>query len=281
MQHVDGQPPQRFGRRGRSSMQISSSQAAKVDGNGYISSSLWKGLEPHEAVFSSKWTRAAMVDVGSKTKKTGYENRRTVKSLQNIVVAYDRTLRLTDGSIVSFRAHDSCEPGDPVGCHAADSIFEPFTQTALSNYHGGGKSDKRLLGMKRVEEILSAKSKDVNPTIEITGDVSRAVAWLGQHQTWNVLDYVERVYVKKYERDEWWYDVWRECLGEPAPAAHKKQRVVPEADKIHWVVVYRLSKQKLARKRLRIYDVAEKIQRVWEKKKRVSIVHTDDTFADS
>ncbi len=56
-------------------------------------SSFYKGLKPHEFFFHSMGGREGLSDTAVKTSRTGYIQRKLVKSLEDIVIQYDGTVR--------------------------------------------------------------------------------------------------------------------------------------------------------------------------------------------
>jgi DNA-directed RNA polymerase beta' subunit len=58
-----------------------------------VFSSFYKGLKPHEFFFHSMGGREGLSDTAVKTARTGYIQRKLVKSLEDIVIRYDGTVR--------------------------------------------------------------------------------------------------------------------------------------------------------------------------------------------
>nr|CAG4641431.1 EOG090X00BV [Eurycercus lamellatus] len=63
----------------------------------------------------------------------------------------------------------SCEPGEPVGVLAAQSIGEPSTQMTLNTFHFAGRGEMNVtLGIPRLREILCVASKAIQtPSMDI------------------------------------------------------------------------------------------------------------------
>jgi DNA-directed RNA polymerase II subunit RPB1 len=80
---------------------------------GFIESSYITGLSAHEMFFHAMAGRIGLIDTAVKTSQTGYAQRRIVKSMEDILVAYDGTVRNHMGKIVQFRygedGFDSCK----------------------------------------------------------------------------------------------------------------------------------------------------------------------------
>jgi len=69
---------------------------------GFIENSFISGLSAHEMFFHAMAGRIGLIDTAVKTSQTGYIQRRIVKSLEDIAVLYDMTVRNHMGKIVQF-----------------------------------------------------------------------------------------------------------------------------------------------------------------------------------
>nr|XP_018912364.1 PREDICTED: DNA-directed RNA polymerase III subunit RPC1 [Bemisia tabaci] len=76
----------------------SRSPAAK----GFVGNSFYSGLTPTEFFFHTMGGREGLVDTAVKTAETGYMQRRLVKSLEDLCLQYDNTVRNSNGDIVQF-----------------------------------------------------------------------------------------------------------------------------------------------------------------------------------
>jgi len=80
---------------------------------GFIESSYITGLSAHEMFFHAMAGRIGLIDTAVKTSQTGYAQRRIVKSMEDILVSYDGTVRNHMGKIVQFKygedGFDSCK----------------------------------------------------------------------------------------------------------------------------------------------------------------------------
>ena len=74
--------------------------------NGYVADRFLTGVRPQEYFFHCMGGREGLVDTAVKTSRSGYLQRCLVKHLESLVVAYDRTVRDCDGSIVQFHYGD-------------------------------------------------------------------------------------------------------------------------------------------------------------------------------
>ena len=72
------------------------------EAKGFVANSFYSGLTPSEFIFHAMGGREGLVDTAVKTAETGYMQRRLVKSLEDLVLSYDGTVRNSDGEVVQF-----------------------------------------------------------------------------------------------------------------------------------------------------------------------------------
>lgn len=78
---------------------------------GFVENSFYTGLTPTEFFFHTMAGREGLVDTAVKTAETGYMQRRLVKSLEDLCVQYDTTVRTSTGEVVQFTyGGDSLDP---------------------------------------------------------------------------------------------------------------------------------------------------------------------------
>ena len=73
---------------------------------GFIENSYINGLSAHEMFFHAMAGRIGLIDTAVKTSQTGYAQRRIIKSLEDITVCYDMTVRNHMGKIIQFTYGD-------------------------------------------------------------------------------------------------------------------------------------------------------------------------------
>jgi len=147
---------------------------------GFISSSYLDGLEPYEFFFGSMTGRDSLMDTALRTPKSGYLYRRLVNALQDLKVAYDKTVRDASENIVEFKFGDDgidvselhrngeLQPGEAIGIVTAQSFGEPSTQMALSVFHFAGVQEMQItLGLPRLIEIFDARKLPSTPMTEV------------------------------------------------------------------------------------------------------------------
>jgi len=69
---------------------------------GFVENSYFDGLKPHEFFYHAMGGREGIIDTAIKTSETGYIQRRLVKSMEDLVVQYDSTVRNSIGDVVQF-----------------------------------------------------------------------------------------------------------------------------------------------------------------------------------
>ena len=151
------------------------------ESKGFIKSSYFEGLKPHEFFFGAITGRDSMMDTALRTPKSGYLYRRLVSALQDLKVEYDGTVRDASENIVQFlygndgkdvsKLHlkdDKVSPGEAVGVVTAQSFGEASTQMVLNVFHHAGVAQMQItLGLPRLIEILDARKQPSTPIMEI------------------------------------------------------------------------------------------------------------------
>jgi DNA-directed RNA polymerase I subunit RPA1 len=69
---------------------------------GFIDGRFMTGIQPQEFFFHCMAGREGLIDTAVKTSRSGYLQRCLIKHLESLTVAYDHTVRDSDGSIVQF-----------------------------------------------------------------------------------------------------------------------------------------------------------------------------------
>ena len=83
---------------------------------GFVRNSFFSGLTPTEFLFHAISGREGLVDTAVKTAETGYMSRRLMKSLEDLSVQYDNTVRNSSSIIVQFQfGADKLDPVDMEG----------------------------------------------------------------------------------------------------------------------------------------------------------------------
>ncbi|MBT7706105.1 DNA-directed RNA polymerase subunit A' [archaeon] len=147
---------------------------------GFIESSFMTGMKPTEFFFGAMTGRDGLMDTALRTPKSGYLYRRLANALQDLVMAYDGTVRDASGSIVQFvygldgidisaqHKNQKVAPGEAIGIIAAQSFGEASTQMVLNTFHAAGVAEMQVTtGLPRIIEIFDARKTPKTPTMEI------------------------------------------------------------------------------------------------------------------
>ena len=72
------------------------------EARGFVANSYLKGLNPSEFFYHAMAGREGIIDTACKTSATGYIQRRLVKSMEDLKVEYDGTVRNSQGGVLQF-----------------------------------------------------------------------------------------------------------------------------------------------------------------------------------
>jgi len=76
------------------------------EARGFVESSFIQGLTPEEVYFHAMGGRVGLIDTAVKTSQTGYIQRRLIKSMEDLKVCYDMTVRNNKNKIIQFTYGD-------------------------------------------------------------------------------------------------------------------------------------------------------------------------------
>lgn len=80
-------------------------------GKGFVANSFYSGLTATEFFFHTMAGREGLVDTAVKTADTGYMSRRLMKSLEDLYLCYDGTVRNSSSAIIQLvYGSDSLDP---------------------------------------------------------------------------------------------------------------------------------------------------------------------------
>lgn len=104
-----------------------------AEARGFIESSFIRGLTPQEFFFHAMSGREGLIDTAVKTADTGYIQRQLVKSMEDLTVQYDGTVRDANNNIIQFHyGEDGVNPvkiesqGLPLGNMSQEEIRTQF-----------------------------------------------------------------------------------------------------------------------------------------------------------
>lgn len=134
---------------------------------GFVANSFYTGLTPTEFFFHAVSGREGLVDTAVKTAETGYMQRRLMKALEDLSIAYDGTVRDGIGGIVQFRyGDDSLDPTLMEGCEtAAQPVnFVRLLQHSLSVSNSSDDDDCSKIPLTE-EQVLSVMDETITSSL--------------------------------------------------------------------------------------------------------------------
>lgn len=116
---------------------------------GFVSDSFYSGLNPPEFLFHAISGREGLVDTAVKTAETGYTSRRLMKSMEDLSLRYDSTVRNSGNGIVQFSyGGDGLDPMDMEG----DAVPVNFERAWQHSFFVTLNHDDRALAPYEVKE---------------------------------------------------------------------------------------------------------------------------------
>jgi DNA-directed RNA polymerase subunit A" len=147
---------------------------------GFVYNSYMKGMRPEEFFFGAMTGRDGLMDTALRTPKSGYLYRRLANALQDLIMAYDGTVRDASTNIVQFvygvdgidisakHLKKKVASGEAIGIITAQSFGEASTQMVLNTFHSAGVAEVQVTtGLPRIIEILDARKLPKTPSMEI------------------------------------------------------------------------------------------------------------------
>lgn len=109
-----------------------------AEARGFIESSFIRGLTPQEFFFHAMSGREGLIDTAVKTADTGYLQRQLIKSMEDLTVQHDGTVRDANNNIVQYHyGEDGVNPtkietqGLPIGKLSQEEIKTQFGMTGI------------------------------------------------------------------------------------------------------------------------------------------------------
>ncbi|KAK6965965.1 DNA-directed RNA polymerase III subunit RPC1 [Biomphalaria glabrata] len=203
---------------------------------GFVSNSFYTGLTPTEFFFHTMAGREGLVDTAVKTAETGYMQRRLVKSLEDLCLQYDSTVRTSVGEVVQFiYGEDSLDPAamegndQPVAygrlmVHVKANLASQCRHEPSLTGQEVLDQVKTILEQPEWEKVSSRLKEDLNSFFQDQAkkiDQAHSVLKVGMFskQSHNVLSQVERLtrsQVSKYLEIS--LDKYNRALIEPGEA---------------------------------------------------------------
>ena len=157
--------PYRYSERGNRVLSSDKFDEQLMTSHGYIESAFLKGLNPQEFFLHAISSRLSLLDTALKTATSGYASRRLWKSMEDMIVQYDMSLRC-NGRMILFHVdadelpETKLEPGFPSGLEAAEHIGQMIMQLTLNTFHLAGTNNATVTsGVPRLESLINVWSK--------------------------------------------------------------------------------------------------------------------------
>ena len=138
---------------------------------GFVENSFFSGLTPTEFFFHTMAGREGLVDTAVKTAETGYMQRRLVKSLEDLSLQYDYTVRSSMGDIIQFiYGEDGMDPACMEGKDKPLDIGRIFEHCRCLNPCIFETSLRGNRIMEIVEDLI-AQNKHLQGYIMLVSDI--------------------------------------------------------------------------------------------------------------
>ena len=109
--------------------------ARQPPSKGFVRNSFYTGLNPSEFFFHAMSGREGLVDTAVKTAETGYMSRRLMKSLEDLSVQYDNTVRNSTGAVIQYQyGDDKLDPTSMEGKGRPVNFEHAYTHSEVSRY---------------------------------------------------------------------------------------------------------------------------------------------------
>ena len=127
------------------------------EARGFIENSFISGLSPTELFFHAMGGRIGLIDTAVKTSQTGYISRRLIKSLEDLMVNYDMTIRNNKFKIIEFNYGD--DNFDTLKVESQTLPFIDMTTEEIYNYYTIPKDNDLISNLIK---LTKKKVKDDN-----------------------------------------------------------------------------------------------------------------------
>lgn len=116
---------------------------------GFIDGRFMTGIQPQEFFFHCMAGREGLIDTAVKTSRSGYLQRCLIKHLESLAIAYDYTVRDSDGSIIQFAYGE--DGLDVLKCQFLRKDLFPFLDA----------NSRAVVGESEIEKLKDEDLKDV------------------------------------------------------------------------------------------------------------------------
>ena len=132
---------------------------------GFVESSFLKGLQPTEFFFHAMAGREGLIDTAVKTSETGYLQRRLVKSMEDLKISLDLTVRDSKNNIVQFLYGEDGMDSVKIEKQYMDSLNMDLTQM-YNTYHFIDEDFTSYVDKSVIEKIIDTESNMLLPEVK-------------------------------------------------------------------------------------------------------------------
>ncbi|XP_068728449.1 DNA-directed RNA polymerase II subunit RPB1-like [Montipora capricornis] len=122
------------------------------ESRGFVENSFLAGLTPTEFYFHAMGGREGLIETAVKTSETGYIQRRLIKAMEGLMVAYDGTVRNSNNQLIQLRYGEDGMDGGAVEFQNMPSI-KPNNAAFEKRFHFDC-SNERLLRRQLQEDVV-------------------------------------------------------------------------------------------------------------------------------
>lgn len=170
------------------------------------------------------------------------------------------------------------QPGEMVGCVAAQSLGEPLTQLTLNSFHhaGIGAMSTESLGVPRIKELLHFSKNMKTPIMKIylnkdirqNKDIANKIASHIKHTT--MMDIRNRVdvYYDPYVHSKDGYMAKDKVSKIFYSYNSSKNTCQKNIDNLPWLIRIKLNKDKMLENNITLLDIKSKFCTAWERRRK-------------
>jgi DNA-directed RNA polymerase II subunit RPB1 len=137
------------------------------EARGFVESSFIQGLTPEELFFHAMGGRVGLIDTAVKTSQTGYIQRRLIKGMEDLILAYDGTVRNNQGKIIQFSYGD-----DNIDTTKVESQKLPLTEMSLEDIYSEFQiPSEDVCEISYTKTAHSRMKKQNNELVKYTKDI--------------------------------------------------------------------------------------------------------------
>ncbi|OAF69847.1 DNA-directed RNA polymerase I largest subunit [Intoshia linei] len=133
---------------------------------GFVAARFLTGISPQNYYYHCMAGREGLIDTACKTSRSGYLQRCLIKHLETLYIAYDRTVRDCDGSIIQFKYGEDglhVEKSSYLNSTKLEFILENLEILNINNYDGSSGPLQNFIKCdqsKRLWRNLNKKKKE-------------------------------------------------------------------------------------------------------------------------